>query len=71
MYAFFDHGSTRPYTHTGSLSNDDIFDDLHGPFLKSNISKNGGSYGQHYYSRLIGNDMVPNISNGTMFGDLD
>jgi len=32
-------------------------------FLKSNIS-----YGQSYYSTVIG---IPNILNGTMFGDLD
>ena len=35
-------------------------------FLKSNISKNGASYGQNYHSILT----IPNMSNGTMFGDL-
>jgi len=36
-------------------------------FLKSNISN--ASYGQSYYSTLMGN--LPNIWNDTMFGDLD
>ena len=39
-------------------------------FLTSKISKNGASYGQGYCGTLIGNH-IPNIWNGTMFGDLD
>ena len=33
--------------------------------------KNGASHGQSYYSTLIGLETIPNIWNGTMFGDLD
>jgi len=44
----------------GSLSNGDIFNDLHGPLTRfsrsrhfwSRVSQNGASYGQSYYSTL-------------------
>ena len=38
-------------------------------FFEVKYLKNGASYRQSYYSTGIGNH-IPNIRNGTMFGDL-
>jgi len=45
------------------------FKSLH--IYKSNISKNGASYGQSYYRTLTGHHTLSCLSNGTTFDDLE